>query len=77
MIQCPGDSTSGTSAGTIGAVSEWPSCVASAKPVPSEPDFGSDLPPVQRMTRAAWIEPVSVVTVKPAAVRSRAVTRAG
>ena len=77
VIQWPCGRTSGTSAGTIGAVSEWPRLVASVKPPPSEPDLGSDFPPVQRMIRRAWIAPVSVATRKPSASRSTPVTRAG
>jgi len=62
VIQWRWGRTSGTSAGTIGAVSEWPRLVASAKPPPSEPDLGNDFPPVQRMIRLAAIAAVSVVT---------------
>ena len=77
VIQWPVGSTSGTSAGTSGSASEWPRLVASVKPPPSEPDFGSDLPPVQRITRRAAIGPASVVTVKPSGVAATSVTRAG
>ena len=76
-IQCSPGSTSGTSAGTIGSVIEWPRPAAIANPAPSDPDFGSERPPVQRMIRAASIEPASVATQKPPAARSMAVTRAG
>ena len=77
VIQCPVGSVSGTSAGTIGDVSEWPSDMASAWPLPSEPDLGSDFPPLQRITRAARSGPADVVTRKPSASRTIASTRAG
>ena len=77
VIQWPGGRTSGTSAGTIGSASVWPRPAASAKPEPSEPDFGSDLPPVQRIARRATKRPAAVSAANPAAVFDTASTLAG
>ena len=60
VIQWPAGRSSGTSAGTIGCVSECPSAAASASPPPSDPDLGSDRPPVQRITRPARKGPADV-----------------